>query len=91
MNPVFVPIVMHLDELELLTKQRMKRVRYGEPGWHFACAKSSWCIVLRRGAINLPRGFYATWQAARRVGLEGVWMSSHARISSVIGEGYAAG
>jgi hypothetical protein len=33
---------MHLDELELLTKQRMKRVRDGEAIRYFACATNSW-------------------------------------------------
>ena len=41
-HSVFVPAAMHLDELELLSEQRLKRVRDGEAIGRFACVTSSW-------------------------------------------------
>jgi len=41
-HSVFTPAAMHLDEFELLTEQRMKRMRDGEAVGRFACATSSW-------------------------------------------------
>ena len=50
MNPVAVPGATHLNDLELLTKQGMKRMRNGELTRRFDCARCSWSIVPRSAA-----------------------------------------
>ena len=49
-NAVAIPGATHLDDLELLAMQRMKRVSDGEVTQRFECARCSWSIVPRSGA-----------------------------------------